>query len=42
MADYGMEDLVDELNEASARLAKEAAIQVMSDNPGRQCFVPEL
>jgi len=39
MADYGMEDLVDELNEASARLAREAAAQVMNDNPGRQCFV---
>ena len=39
MADYNMEELVDELNETSARLAKEAAQLVMDANPGRKCFV---
>ncbi len=38
-ADYGMEALAYELNEAGARLAREAADQVMSEEPGRQCFV---
>ena len=38
MADYNMEELVDELNETSARLAKEAAQLVMDANPG-QVFV---
>ena len=39
MADYGMEAIVDELNETSARLAKEAANLVMDANPDRKCFV---
>jgi 5-methyltetrahydrofolate--homocysteine methyltransferase len=39
MADYGMEDLVRELNLAGARLAKAAATEYMADNPGRRRFV---
>ncbi|WP_375568259.1 methionine synthase [Ahrensia marina] len=38
-ADYGMESLAYELNEQGARLAREAADQVMADEPGRECFV---
>lgn len=39
MADYAMEDVVEQLNIASAKLAKEAAAEVMAANPDRQCFV---
>ncbi|MBO6673868.1 MAG: methionine synthase [Rhizobiales bacterium] len=38
-ADYGMESLAYELNEQGARLAREAADQIMADEPGRECFV---
>jgi 5-methyltetrahydrofolate--homocysteine methyltransferase len=38
-ADYGLEHLVFELNQKSALLAREAADQVMGENPGRICFV---
>jgi 5-methyltetrahydrofolate--homocysteine methyltransferase len=38
-ADYGMEDLVPELNETAARIAKEVAAQVMEADPSRRCFV---
>ncbi len=38
-ADYGMEDLAYELNEVSARLAREACDLVESREPGRRCFV---
>jgi 5-methyltetrahydrofolate--homocysteine methyltransferase len=38
-ADYGMEALAYELNEVGARLAREAADEVMAEEPGRQCFV---
>jgi 5-methyltetrahydrofolate--homocysteine methyltransferase len=38
-ADYGMEELAYELNEAGARVAREAAEQVMAEEPGRECFV---
>lgn len=38
-ADYGLESVAYELNVASARLAKEAANEVMAENPERQCYV---
>ncbi|MGB0678504.1 MAG: methionine synthase, partial [Polyangiales bacterium] len=38
-ADYGLESLVYELNVASARLAREAADDVMARAPERSCFV---
>ncbi len=38
-ADYAMEHLAYELNVESARIAKEAAEDVMAREPGRQCFV---
>ncbi|NVK34724.1 MAG: methionine synthase [Rhodobacteraceae bacterium] len=38
-ADYGMESLAYELNEASARLAREACDQVMAKDPSRKRFV---
>ncbi len=38
-ADYGLEDLAYELNKVSAELARQAADEVMRDNPGRVCFV---
>lgn len=38
-ADYGMEALAYELNEEGARLARQAADEVMASEPGRQCFV---
>jgi 5-methyltetrahydrofolate--homocysteine methyltransferase len=38
-ADYGMEALAYELNEAGARVAREAADEVMAAEPGRECFV---
>ena len=39
MADYGMEDLTVELNEASARLAREAADAAEAKDPSRPRFV---
>ncbi len=38
-ADYGMEDLAREMNEASARLAREAADAVTAEDPSRPRFV---
>lgn len=38
-ADYQLQDLAPELNVAAARLAREAADQVMQEEPGRECFV---
>lgn len=38
-ADYGMEALAYELNEQGAQLARQAADEVMAQEPGRQCFV---
>ena len=38
-ADYGLEGVVDELNIAAARIAKEAAAEFMAANPGRRVFV---
>ena len=38
-ADYGTEDLAEELNRTSAALAREAADDFMVSNPGRECFV---
>ncbi len=39
MADYGMEGVVREMNEASARLAREAADAFERENPGQVRFV---
>ena len=39
LTDYGMESLAYELSVANAKLAKNAAEEVMAGNPGRQCFV---
>ena len=39
MADYQMEDLSYELSFEGARVAKEAAIEFMTANPDRKCFV---
>jgi len=39
MADYGMEELVDEINLEGARNARRAADRVMKENPGRKVFV---
>lgn len=39
MADYHMEELVYELNVASARLAKEAAVEISALNPAKPRFV---
>lgn len=38
-ADYGLESEVKLLNEESARVAVEAVNEVMSEQPGRKCFV---
>ena len=38
-ADYHTEDLAEELNRASAALARSAADEFMASNPGRECFV---
>ena len=38
-ADYGMEDLVRELNRESAKIARQAADDHMSHHPGKACFV---
>jgi 5-methyltetrahydrofolate--homocysteine methyltransferase len=39
LADYGMADLVGDLNRAGASLARQAADAFMAANPGRLCFV---
>ncbi|MEN0004869.1 MAG: homocysteine S-methyltransferase family protein, partial [Bacteroidota bacterium] len=39
MADYDMEHLAYELNFASAKIAKEAAVEFMAEHPGEQRFV---
>ena len=39
MADYDMADVVRDLNIASAKVAREAAAEVMAANPERTCFV---
>ena len=38
-ADYAMEHLAYEINFESAKIAKEAALEVEAREPGRQCFV---
>jgi 5-methyltetrahydrofolate--homocysteine methyltransferase len=38
-ADYGLEFLVDEINAAAARIAREAVDEFMATHPGRRCFV---
>ncbi|TDN90443.1 5-methyltetrahydrofolate--homocysteine methyltransferase [Salegentibacter sp. 24] len=39
MADYKMEELVDELNYESARIAKEVALELTKENPNKPRFV---
>ena len=39
MADYNMEDIVHDLNVSSAKLAREAADEMMIADPTRHCFV---
>jgi 5-methyltetrahydrofolate--homocysteine methyltransferase len=39
MADYQMEELSYELSYEGAKIAKEAAVEFMSENPNRKCFV---
>src|ERR1700722_15355004 len=38
-SDYGLEHIVFELNRKSAEIAKQACLEVMSEQPGRVCFV---
>jgi 5-methyltetrahydrofolate--homocysteine methyltransferase len=38
-SDYDLEAAVDDINIASARLARKACDEFMAKNPGRQCFV---
>ena len=38
-ADYELESEAVAINIASAKLAKEACLEVMAENPGRECFV---
>lgn len=38
-SDYALEDLVPELNEKAAALAKEACLEFMESNPGRKVYV---
>lgn len=38
-ADYGLENLVSELNLESAKLARKTVDEYMRENPGRACFV---
>ena len=37
--DYGLADLVPEMNREAARIARRAADRVMAEQPGRACFV---
>ncbi|ORU91361.1 MAG: methionine synthase [Cycloclasticus sp. symbiont of Poecilosclerida sp. N] len=39
MADYDMQDLSYEINQASARIARKAADDIETKDPSRQCFV---
>ena len=39
LADYALENEVETINLAAARVAREAADKYMSNNPGRQCWV---
>ncbi|MFP6901742.1 MAG: methionine synthase [Opitutales bacterium] len=39
MADYGLEEVVHDLNFAAAKLAREAADEIMTKDPNRPCFV---
>ncbi|MBY0243829.1 MAG: methionine synthase [Sphingobacteriaceae bacterium] len=39
MADYQMEDLSYEMSFEGAKIAKEAVLEFMAENPGRKCFV---
>ncbi|HEX3036738.1 MAG TPA: methionine synthase, partial [Thermodesulfobacteriota bacterium] len=38
-ADYGLEEIVYELNKSAAQIARRAADEFMAENPERQCFV---
>lgn len=38
-ADYGLESYVNQINEESAKLARQACDEFMRENPGRTCFV---
>ncbi|MGF1484375.1 MAG: methionine synthase [Opitutales bacterium] len=38
-SDYGLEDIVTELNVEAARLAKQTALDFEKENAGRECFV---
>jgi 5-methyltetrahydrofolate--homocysteine methyltransferase len=38
-SDYGLEHIVFELNRKSAEIAKQTCLEVMSEQPGRVCFV---
>jgi len=38
-ADYGLEHMVEELNRAAVKCAREACDAVMAENPERECFV---
>lgn len=37
--DYGLENLVTEINTAAVRVAREACDEVMAETPGRKCYV---
>lgn len=37
--DYGLENLVTEINTAAVRIAREACNEVMAETPGRKCYV---
>jgi 5-methyltetrahydrofolate--homocysteine methyltransferase len=39
MADFGMEDLVREMNQEAVALARQAVEEVRAADPGRECFV---
>ena len=38
-SDYGLEDIIYELNKSGAQIARGVADQFMAQNPGRHCFV---
>lgn len=38
-SDYGLEDIVYELNKSGAKIARRVVDEFMAKNPGRQCFV---
>ena len=37
--DYGLENLVKEINTAAVKVARESCNEVMAENPGRKCYV---